>query len=73
MCVFALLRILSKLTAYMAILSSVRTGSIRSVVLFKYDTAKETMANPDFVNRPAFFNEISIDDRKKGGSYEMCL
>ncbi|XP_047739964.1 cytochrome P450 2L1 isoform X5 [Hyalella azteca] len=44
-----------------------RTGTIRSVFLFDYDTAKEAMARLEFADRPDFFTTFSLDDQKLGG------
>ncbi|KAF2349593.1 Cytochrome P450 [Trinorchestia longiramus] len=44
-----------------------RTGNVRSVVLFDYDTAKEVMARAEFSDRPDFFSSFSLDDQKLGG------
>ncbi|KAA0190605.1 Cytochrome P450 CYP3214A12 [Hyalella azteca] len=46
---------------------SYRTGPIRTVFLFDYDTAKEAMAKVEFSNRPDFFSALSVDDQKIGG------
>ncbi|KAA0188385.1 Cytochrome P450 CYP3214A1 [Hyalella azteca] len=46
---------------------SYRTGPIRTVFLFDYDTAKEAMAKVEFSNRPDFFSSFSVDDQKIGG------
>lgn len=42
-------------------------GNIRTVLVFDYKIAKEAMASLDFINRPAFFANFSLDDRKLGG------
>ncbi|KAA0190606.1 cytochrome P450 CYP3214A14 isoform 2 [Hyalella azteca] len=46
---------------------SYRTGPTRSVFLFDYNTARETLAKMEFSNRPDFISVISIDDQKIGG------
>ncbi|KAF2360770.1 Cytochrome P450 [Trinorchestia longiramus] len=46
---------------------SCRTGSMRSVMLFDYDTAKEVMARAEFSDRPNWFSAFSLDDQKLGG------
>ncbi|KAA0200339.1 Cytochrome P450 CYP3214A9 [Hyalella azteca] len=44
-----------------------RTGTLRSVFLFDYDTAKEALARLEFADRPSFFSTLSLDDEKTGG------
>ncbi|KAF2352187.1 Cytochrome P450 [Trinorchestia longiramus] len=44
-----------------------RTGGLRTIIIFDYHLAKEAMARPEFSDRPAFFNDFSIDDQKLGG------
>jgi len=46
--------------------STVRFGD-RSVIIMDYKIAKEAMASPDLADRPAFFSEMSLDEKKKGG------
>jgi len=41
--------------------------NIRNIILYDYHVAKEVMASADFVNRPSFFSDFSLDDKKKGG------
>lgn len=44
-----------------------RTGTIRSVIIYDYKLAKEVMGRPDFADRPSFFGDFSLDEQKKGG------
>ncbi|KAF2359167.1 Cytochrome P450 [Trinorchestia longiramus] len=44
-----------------------RTGNMRSVILFDYNTAREVMARAEFSDRPDFFSTFSVDNQKLGG------
>jgi len=44
-----------------------RMGPLRTVLIYDYQTAKQTMSSPDFADRPAFFKMFSLDDRGQGG------
>uniref|UniRef100_A0A2P2I2W4 Cytochrome P450 2L1-like n=1 Tax=Hirondellea gigas TaxID=1518452 RepID=A0A2P2I2W4_9CRUS len=46
---------------------TVRTGAIRTVILFDYKTSKEVMARADMAGRPDIFKAFSIDEQKTGG------
>jgi len=39
----------------------------RTVLIYDHQLAKEVLASTDFVDRPAVFQAMSLDDRKKGG------
>jgi len=55
----------SRLVKYGGI-CTVRLG-FRTVVIMDYKIAKEAMASPDLADRPAFFSDFSLDEKKKGG------
>ncbi|KAF2355063.1 Cytochrome P450 [Trinorchestia longiramus] len=60
-------KIVQKLRDSYGNIVSHRTGNMRSMILYDYNTAKEVMARAEFSDRPDFFSAFSLDDKKLGG------
>ncbi|XP_018012683.1 cytochrome P450 2L1 [Hyalella azteca] len=46
---------------------TMRTGSLRCVLLFDFKTCKEVLGRAEFAGRPDVFRDITLDDQKTGG------